>query len=87
VVTVFGNRENAAVGYNPRYRGKKSCDPLLCIESNSSFLWDVSGGGGRGHFRGVVRARPRIAGRGGWSRLTSQALPPGRSFRYEFFKA
>ena len=41
VVTVFGNRENAAVGYNPRYRGKKSCDPLLCIESNSSFLWDA----------------------------------------------
>ena len=41
VVTVFGNQENAAVGYNPRYRGKKSCDPLLCIESNSSFLWDA----------------------------------------------
>jgi hypothetical protein len=24
VVTVFGNQEGAAVGYNPRYRGKKS---------------------------------------------------------------
>ncbi|MFZ3331155.1 MAG: IS1380 family transposase [Candidatus Acidiferrales bacterium] len=41
VVTVFGNQENAAVGYNPRYRGKKSYDPLLCIEANSSYLWDA----------------------------------------------
>ena len=41
VVTVFGKQEDAAVGYNPRYRGKKSYDPLLCIEANSSYLWDV----------------------------------------------
>jgi hypothetical protein len=41
VVTVFGNQEDAAVGYNPRYRGKKSYDPLLCLEANSSFLWDT----------------------------------------------
>lgn len=41
VVTVFGNQEDAAVGYNPRYRGKKSYDPLLCIEANSSYLWDA----------------------------------------------
>ena len=41
VVTVFGNQENAAVGYNPRYRGKKSYDPLLCIEANSSYLSDA----------------------------------------------
>ena len=26
---------------NPRYRGKRSYDPLLCLEANSSFLWDV----------------------------------------------
>jgi hypothetical protein len=30
VVTVFGRQENAAVGYNPRYRGKRSYNPLLC---------------------------------------------------------
>ena len=36
VVTVFGRQEQAAVGYNPRYRGKRSYNPLLCIESNSS---------------------------------------------------
>jgi hypothetical protein len=41
VVTVFGSQEGAAVGYNPRYRGKRSYDPLLCLEANSSFLWDV----------------------------------------------
>ena len=34
VVTVFGKQEDAAVGYNPRYRGKKSYDPLLCMEAN-----------------------------------------------------
>jgi len=39
VVTVFGRQEGAAVGYNPRYRGKRSYDPLLCLEANSSFLW------------------------------------------------
>jgi hypothetical protein len=41
VVTVFGKQEDAAVGYNPRYRGKKSYDPLLCMEANSSYLWDA----------------------------------------------
>lgn len=41
VLTVFGHQEGAEVGYNPRYRGKRSYDPLLCVESNSSFLWDV----------------------------------------------
>jgi len=41
VVTVFGRQEGAAVGYNPRYRGKRSYDPLLCLEANSAFLWDV----------------------------------------------
>lgn len=29
------------MGYNPRYRGKRSYDPLLCLESNSAFLWDT----------------------------------------------
>jgi hypothetical protein len=41
IITVFGHQEGAAVGYNPRYRGKRSYDPLLCLEANSSFLWDV----------------------------------------------
>jgi hypothetical protein len=41
VVTVFGHQEQAAVGYNPRYRGKRSYNPLLSIEANSSYLWDT----------------------------------------------
>ncbi len=41
VVTVFGHQDGAEVGYHPRYRGKRSYDPLLCIESNSSYLWDA----------------------------------------------
>ena len=41
VVTSFGHQEGAEVGYNPRYRGKRSYDPLLCVEANSCFLWDV----------------------------------------------
>jgi len=42
VVTVFGKQEDAAVGYHPRYRGKKSYDPLLCLEANSSYLWRLA---------------------------------------------
>jgi Transposase DDE domain group 1 len=41
VVTSFGHQEGAEVGYNPRYRGKRSYDPLLCVKANSSLLWDV----------------------------------------------
>jgi len=41
VVTVFGHQEGAAVGYDPRYRGKRSYNPLLCVEANSSYLWDT----------------------------------------------
>lgn len=41
VVTVFGHQEEAEVGYNPRYRGKRSYNPLLCVETNSTYLWDA----------------------------------------------
>lgn len=41
VVTVFGHQDRAEVGYNPRYRGKRSYNPLLCMEANSSYLWDA----------------------------------------------
>src|SRR6516164_4053997 len=41
VVTIFGHQDGAEVGYNPRYRGKRSYNPLLCVEANSAFLWDV----------------------------------------------
>lgn len=41
MVTVFGHQDGAEVGYNPRYRGKRSYNPLVCIEANSSYLWDT----------------------------------------------
>jgi DDE family transposase len=41
VVTVFGHQDGAEIGYNPRYRGKRSYNPLLCMEANSSYLWDA----------------------------------------------
>jgi len=41
VVTAFGKQDGAEVGYNPKYRGKRSYNPLLCMEANSSFLWDA----------------------------------------------
>jgi hypothetical protein len=41
VVTTFGHQDGAEVGYNPRYRGKRSYNPLLAIEANSSYLWDA----------------------------------------------
>jgi len=41
VITVFGKQDGAEVGYNPRYRGKRSYNPLLCLEANSSFLGDA----------------------------------------------
>ena len=41
VVTVFGKQDCAEVGYHPKYRGKRSYHPLLCLEANSSFLRDA----------------------------------------------
>jgi len=41
VVTVFGHQDGTEVGYNPRYRGKRSYNPLRCMEANSSYLWDA----------------------------------------------
>lgn len=41
VVTVFGKQDGAEIGYNPKYRGKRSYNPLLCLEANSSLLWDA----------------------------------------------
>jgi hypothetical protein len=41
VVTVFGKQDGAEIGYHPKYRGKRSSNPCLCLEANSSFLWDA----------------------------------------------
>lgn len=41
ILTVFGHQQEASVGYNPRYRGKRSYQPLLCLESSSAHLWGI----------------------------------------------
>jgi hypothetical protein len=41
VVPVFGHQEHATIGYNPRYHGRRSYHPLLCLETNSSYLWGI----------------------------------------------
>ena len=41
VLTVFGHQEGATVGYNPRRRGRRSYQPLVCMEHNSAHLWSV----------------------------------------------
>jgi hypothetical protein len=41
VVTVFGKQDGAQIGYNPKYRGKRSYNPLLCLEAHSCFFWDA----------------------------------------------
>jgi hypothetical protein len=42
VVTSFGHQQGAALGYNPLHRGKRSYQPLLCVEANSAHLWGAS---------------------------------------------
>ena len=34
VMTVFGHQDGAEVGYNTRHRGKRSYNPMLCMEAN-----------------------------------------------------
>lgn len=41
VVPVFGRQQQARIGYNPRFRGRRSYHPLLCVEANSGYLWDA----------------------------------------------
>ena len=67
VVTSFGHQEGAEVGYNPRYRGKRSYDPLLCVEANSSFLWDSN--------CDAEMREPGRAARNCWLVVSSPALP------------
>lgn len=40
VVTVYGQQEGAAVGYNPKKRGRRSYVPLLCFEGRTQDCWD-----------------------------------------------
>ncbi len=39
VLTVYGHAEGAAVGYNPKKRGRRSYHPLFCFESHWHEFW------------------------------------------------
>jgi hypothetical protein len=39
VLSVYGNHEAARVGYNPKRRGARSYEPLLCFEARSGLFW------------------------------------------------
>ncbi len=42
VLTVYGRQERAAVGYNPKKRGRPSYLPLLCFEGRTQDCWEGS---------------------------------------------
>jgi len=39
VLTVYGQQEKARVGYNPKKRGRRSYQPLLCFEGQTGVCW------------------------------------------------
>lgn len=39
VLSVYGAHEAARVGYNPKRRGARSYEPLLCFEARSGLFW------------------------------------------------
>jgi len=42
VLTVYGRQQRAAVGYNPKKRGRPSYLPLLCFEGHTQDCWEGS---------------------------------------------
>ena len=81
------------VGYKEdgklRFNTPRTLKPIRELPPKAYQLadFDVSGGGRRCHFGGVVRARPPLAA---WRRVAqagARGIAAARSFRYEFFKA
>ncbi|MEW6086680.1 MAG: IS1380 family transposase [Chloroflexota bacterium] len=42
VIVVYGRKQGARVGYNPKKRGRRSYHPLLCFEANLHEFWHGS---------------------------------------------
>ena len=42
VLTVYGKHQRAAIGYNPKKRGRPSYLPLLCFEGHTRDCWEAS---------------------------------------------
>lgn len=55
VLTVFGRQERAAVGYNPKKRGRPSYLPLFCFEGNTRDVWQGSYHPGNTNPSAVIR--------------------------------
>jgi hypothetical protein len=49
VLTVYGRQERAAIGFNPKKRGRPSFQPLLCFEGNSGLCWEAEWLPGNAH--------------------------------------
>ncbi len=56
VLTVYGHQERAAVGYNPKKRGRPSYLPLLCCEGRTQDCWEGSYHAGNVHVSTVTLA-------------------------------
>lgn len=56
VLTVYGRQERAAVGYNPKKRGRPSYLPLLCFEGRTQDCWEGSYHAGNVHVSTVTLA-------------------------------
>lgn len=54
VLTVYGKREGAAIGYNPKKHGRPSYLPLLCIEGQTRDCWEASYHPGDTHPASVI---------------------------------
>ena len=42
VVTLYGQQQNARIGYNPKKRGRRSYHPILCFEAHLQEFWHGS---------------------------------------------
>jgi hypothetical protein len=54
VLTVYGRQQRAAVGYNPKKRGRPSYLPLLCFEGRTQDVWVGSYHAGNVHVTTVT---------------------------------
>jgi hypothetical protein len=68
VLTVYGQQENATIGFNPRKRGRPSFHPLFCFEGGSGVCWEAQYLPGHTHPLSV--AIPLLAR--AWAKLPSR---------------
>lgn len=54
VLTVYGNQEHAAIGFNPKKRGRPSYLPLLCFDGVTQDVWAAGFHPGNTHVTSVV---------------------------------